>query len=62
MATAQGLFLWGYRPVIQNDWLYILAVSGSTFITALAAKPVFSMLGRAVVVDTDRPAETGQVR
>lgn len=62
MYVLQGLFLWGYRPVIQNDWLYILAVSGSTFITALAAKPVFSMLGRAVVVDTDRPAETGQVR
>ena len=62
MYVLQGLFLWGYRPVIQNDWLYILAVSCSTFIAALIAKPAFSLLSKAVVVAIDHVAETGQAR
>ncbi len=44
----QGLFLYGLRPVIHNDWLYIAAVLAGVILLALAAHPVFQRIHKGV--------------
>lgn len=45
----QGLFLYGYRPMIANDYLYILAVVGSVIAAAMLARPCFQLLNKRMV-------------
>ncbi len=40
----QGLFINGYRDIINNDILYIAAVTGSLIIASLLSNPVFKQI------------------
>ena len=42
----QGVFLSGYRPIIENDWLYMIAVVASVMLVAIVMQPVFSKAGK----------------
>lgn len=50
----QGLFLYGLRPVISGDWLYIAAVTAGVVLLALAAHPVFRGVNKLAVSVFDR--------
>ena len=42
----QGIFLELLRPVITNDWLYMLIVTLTLLVAAVAAKPVLSAINK----------------
>lgn len=44
----QGMFLNGYRPVIENDWWYMLAVTGSVLAAAVVMQPVFNRISKRI--------------
>lgn len=46
--TMQGMFLYGMRPVIQNDLMYMAAVTAGTILLSLAVHPVFEFTNKLV--------------
>lgn len=54
----QGLFLYGLRPVIHNDWLYIAAVLAGVILLALAAHPAFQQIHKGVAGIQWKPTKT----
>lgn len=46
--TMQGMFLYGLRPVIPNDLIYMAAVTAGTILLSLAIHPVFGFADKLV--------------
>lgn len=44
----QGMFLYGYRPIIENDWLYMGAVLISVIPLSLAAHPLLGVVSKTI--------------
>ena len=44
----QGIFLYGYRSVIKNDWFYMGAVVASVILLSLAAHPLFTFVSKTI--------------
>ena len=46
MYVTQGMFLYGFRPIISNDWLYMLAVIAAALLLSWIVHPVFSWVNK----------------
>lgn len=50
MYVTQGLFLNGLRPVIKNDWLYMLAATAGVLALSLLIRPLFRFVNKISTV------------